>query len=78
MYVCLHMYVYMYVYINIQSHPEVDNYGAFKEHIMVHSKIIFYLLQDVCVHTYKRIHIHIYIYVHIYIHTYIYMHTHFV
>ena len=30
------------------SHPEVDRLWIYKEDILVHSKIIFYLLQDGC------------------------------
>ena len=50
----IYMYVYrcVYEYVNlyIHSHPEVDGMWLHKECSMVLSKIIFYLLQDGCIH----------------------------
>ena len=40
----------------IHCHPEVDSKGVYKEHVRAPSKIIFYLIQDGCMYTYKTQH----------------------
>ena len=66
MYMCMCMCMYMYMYTTILKYI---GYGVYKEYTRVCSKIMFYLLQDGCVH----IHIYICVYTYTYICVYIYI-----